>query len=494
MRYDPYRLVRAFDVSVSILDKSDVVYGGVVLSSKPHAKILKVDTTEALRMNGDIPKGGTNYPGSLLQEIFGADDSPIFADGEVLAVGQPIGLMVAKDSETTRRAARMVKVTYQELPAVLTMEVCSAFRVIQHEYLVLASTRGTTRSGCQDHCYMEPQGSIAIPGKNDELTIHTSTESANLHQLFTSAVLGIPAHKVERVGGAFGGKYTQSAPAGAWAAVAARVLNRPVKVVLKRAEDMLITGKRHPAMVKYRVGIDVTGMLRCAYLKVYLDGGYAIDASNVVTYMATALSDTCYSIPVMRAEGYALKTNKSNNTFIMKMNFNKNGGVRLSKEPIINDALLECWKECMKWSDFDELREEVDRFNKTSNHIKRGIAMSATRMGLAPPAANEQAAALVQISKDGSVAVTIGGVEMDRELITKCQHVASRALRACCEKLMVGLRPILKEEPDWRKAVLRAHKMRLPLQASEHIGHCTTPPVRPASFHRSIAVQENSRY
>ncbi|KAK6027535.1 hypothetical protein OSTOST_06432, partial [Ostertagia ostertagi] len=147
--------------------------------------------------------------------------------------------------------------------------------------------------------------------------------------------------QVERGGGAFGGKYTQSAPAGAWAALAARVLNRPVKV----------------------------------------------------TYMSTGLSDTCYSIPVMRAEGYALKTNKSNNTFvrgcglpqayfamngilchvahavnkplekIMKMKFNKNGGIRPSKEPILNDALLECWEECLKWSDFDELREEVDRFN-----------------------------------------------------------------------------------------------------------------------------------
>ncbi|KAK6010111.1 hypothetical protein OSTOST_24895, partial [Ostertagia ostertagi] len=74
----------------------------------------------------------------------------------------------------------------------------------------------------------------------------------------------------------------------------------------------------------------------------------------------------------------------------MKMKFNKNGGIRPSKEPILNDALLECWKECLKWSDFDELREEVDRFNKTSNHIKRGIAVSATRMGLASPGPNEQ--------------------------------------------------------------------------------------------------------
>ncbi|PIO52878.1 hypothetical protein TELCIR_25809, partial [Teladorsagia circumcincta] len=53
---------------------------------------------------------------------------------------------------------------------------------------------------------------------------------------------------------------------------------------------------------------------------------------------------------------------------------------------------------------------------------------------------------------------------------TQSPDVHGRAIMACCEKLMVGLRPILKEEPDWRKAVLRAYKMRIPLQASEHIG------------------------
>ncbi|KAK6033828.1 hypothetical protein COOONC_28665 [Cooperia oncophora] len=193
----------------------------------------------------------------------------------------------------------------------------------------------------------------------------------------------------------------------------------------------------------------------------------------------------------------------------MKMNFNRSGGLRLLKDTIPNDALLECWKECMNWSEFDELREEIDRFNKTSENVKRGIAMSATRMGIGHPGARPEAVALVQIFKDGSVAVMIGGIEVEQRLISKCQQVASRALRiptslitilganrdrntnggnhnggdhnggddiqgrailACCERLMAGLRPLLKEEGGWGKAVWKAYKMRIPLQASEYTG------------------------
>ncbi|KAK5974595.1 hypothetical protein GCK32_008413 [Trichostrongylus colubriformis] len=169
----------------------DVAYGGVVLSTEAHAKILKVDTETALKTNGvlgyvdinDIPKGGTNYPGSLLHEIFGADDTPMFADKEVLAVGQVIGLVVAKSPETARRAAKLVKIHYQQLPAVLTMEEAieqksyhlDPFQFGASEEMVENELskcdiviEGTTSLGGQDHCYMETQGSVAVPGKHDE--------------------------------------------------------------------------------------------------------------------------------------------------------------------------------------------------------------------------------------------------------------------------------------------------------------------------------------
>lgn len=549
-------------VYVNDMKIKDVVHAGFVLSSKAHAKILGIDTEEALHLDGvlgyvdvkDIPESGTNYPGKLPFNILGPDDCPVFAEEEVEAVGQVIGLVVAKDVGTVRRAAKLVKVRYEELPAILTMEEAiekksylfdpQHFGVDQDTVEEALSKcdivlEGTTRTGAQEHCYMETQSSIAIPGENDEWIIYASTQAINLLQLHTAAALGLPAHKVtvraKRIGGAFGGKCQQSLPPGVWSAVAAAALHRPVSVVLSRNEDMLITGKRHPAMVKYRVGLDSNGTLRCAYLKVYLDGGYAIDLSHMVTFLSAAVSNTCYRIPVMRAEGFTLKTNKSSNTAfrgfgapqaffamncilthaahtlkkpleqIMEMNFNKSGDTELLGYPILNDALLDCWKECLALSEFIKRRDEVDHFNKSSKSIKRGIAMGATRMGLTHSGAYEQASALVQIFLDGSVTISIGGIEMGQGLNTKCLQVASRALgipfsmitiidastdktcnapetggsqgadihgraiQACCERLMCGLRPILEEEPDWPRAVMKAYHMQLPLQASEHV-------------------------
>lgn len=131
--------------------------------------------------------------------------------------------------------------------------------------------------------------------------------------------------------------------------------------------------------------------------------------------------------------------------------------------------------------------------------------MSATRFPQTHDTIHEQAAALVQIYLDGSVAVSIGGVEMGQGLYTKCHQVAAKALgipmekitimesstdktanspetggsqgadihgktiMLCAQKLMVGLEPLLKAGKTWEEAVWEAHNLRLPLQASEHM-------------------------
>ncbi|CAJ0608812.1 unnamed protein product [Cylicocyclus nassatus] len=540
-----------------------LAHAAFVLSTQPHAKIAEIDTTRALEQEGvlgfisidDIPKGGTNNPGKLPINIYGPDDTPIFSGDEVNAVGQIIGMIVATDIIIARRAAKLVNVKYHlELPAIITMEdaiqeksyladpwIFGAEEDTVQEELAKSNivVEGQAQIGAQEHVYMETQSCVAIPGEDDEWVIHTSSQAPAAVQLHVSAALGIPAHKVivkvKRVGGAFGGKASQSIPAAVCAAVAANVLKRPVSVVMSRHEDMLITGKRHPAMIKYKVGVDPRGLLKSAHLQFYLDGGYSLDMSNMVTWLAAASSDACFYIPVMRSEGYTLKTNKNSNTAfrgfgipqayfamncilehvahavekpleeIQEMNFNRVGGTALLGYEIINDNLLDCWKECLKLSAFQEKRDEVDEFNKKSTNIKRGIALGTTRYALTHAGSAEQASALVQIYLDGTVAVSIGGVEMGQGLNTKCLQVASRALglpldmitiidsgtdktanapetggsqnadthgkavKVCCEKLLEVLEPVLKEEPDWRKAIIKAYAMKLKLQVSEHI-------------------------
>lgn len=84
-----------------------------------------------------------------------------------------------------------------------------------------------------------------------------AAQAATAYQHDIARSLGLPSHKVvchvKRVGGAFGGKETRFIPVTAAAAVAAREINRPVRIALDRHEDMDISGHRHPFFIKYKV-------------------------------------------------------------------------------------------------------------------------------------------------------------------------------------------------------------------------------------------------
>ncbi|VDM75158.1 unnamed protein product, partial [Strongylus vulgaris] len=189
--------------------------------------------------------------------------------------------------------------------------------------------------------------------------------------------------QTKRLGGAFGGKTSQSIPPAICAVIAANTLKKPVSVVLSRYEDMLITGKRHPSMIKYKVGTDTAGFLKCAHVQFYLDGGCSQDLSGMVTWLATTSFDGCFQVPVLRAEGYTLKTNKTSNTAFR--------GFGVPQAYFAMNSILE--------------------------HVAHAVGKRS-----------EEASALVQIYLDGTVAVSIGGVEMGQGLNTKCLQVASRAL------------------------------------------------------------------
>ena len=120
----------------------------------------------------------------------------------------------------------------------------------------------------QEHFYLETQAALAWVDESGSLFVQSSTQHPSETQEIVARVLGVRRHEVVvqclRMGGAFGGKEVQ---ANAWAAVAAlgaRKLRRPVRVRLTRAQDMAMTGKRHPFLARFDVGFDGDGKLRGA--------------------------------------------------------------------------------------------------------------------------------------------------------------------------------------------------------------------------------------
>src|SRR6185503_4451224 len=131
-------------------------------------------------------------------------------------------------------------------------------------------------------------------------------------------VLHVPVNHVvvqsPRMGGGFGGKETQAATFAALAALAAAKTNRAVRVRVNRDLDMMLTGKRHPFLAKYKVGFDAQGMLRAAKIELFSNGGWSLDLSLPVTDRAMFHLDNCYYIPNVEFSGRVAKTNLASNT------------------------------------------------------------------------------------------------------------------------------------------------------------------------------------
>ena len=171
------------------------LYGCYVLSTKGHAKVLWVDYSATLDMPGVVTKVDVDDMPSKESNRWGAvhSDEPFFADGEVFTVGQPIALIVATSPSCAAGAARAVKIEYEELPAVYTIEEAiekesffnwhreikkgnteEAFKTCDHVFT------GVSRMAGQEHFYLETNACLAIPKpEDDEMEIFSSTQNAN---------------------------------------------------------------------------------------------------------------------------------------------------------------------------------------------------------------------------------------------------------------------------------------------------------------------------
>ena len=303
----------------------------VVYSPHAHAKIISFDLNDAKKVPGvhavlcyrDIR--GKNQMGPVVK------DEPCLAADEVVCVGQAVFLITAETEEQCREAERKIKIDYQPLEAILTLD-----EAIKKNALLgpprnmlrgdpdaaLASSahviRGELRTGAQEHWYLETQICLCVPGEGDEISLYSSTQHPSETQSLAAGVLGVNrnevAVEVRRMGGAFGGKETQGNHAACWAALLCQATHRPVKLRLFRDDDQKITGKRHRFLSRYEAGFDKEGTLSALKVELNSDGGCAADLSFAILERAMLHADNCYFVPNFSVVGRAWKTNLPSNT------------------------------------------------------------------------------------------------------------------------------------------------------------------------------------
>jgi len=283
------------------------------LSERARARIVALELDAVRAAPGVVLVLAGRDPGASVDiSPVHAGDEPVLPTDEVAYCGQPIFVVAAETREQARRAARLARVVYEDLPAVLTIEraraahsgfVCEPLRLERgavEQALATAPRRlaGRMRIAGQEHFYLEGQVALAVPGVEGEMLVWSSTQHPTETQLLVARALDLPMAAVtvrcRRLGGGFGGKETQANLFAVLAALVARRTGRPAKLRPDRDEDMIVTGKRHDFLAEYEVGFDPDGRIHAVRATLAARCGFSADLSGPVTDRALFHADNAY--------------------------------------------------------------------------------------------------------------------------------------------------------------------------------------------------------
>ena len=418
----------------------------------------------------DIP--GSNDVGPIQH------DDPVFADGLVQFVGQPVFAVAATSVNAARRAARLAIYDIEPLPPILTIADAMAAQsfVLPPVHVTRGDAaaalaraprrlQGAIEAGGQDHFYLEGQIALAIPREHGGMHVHTSTQHPGEVQHMVAHVLGLAAHDVvvecRRMGGGFGGKETQMSLFACAAALVARRTGRAAKLRLDRDDDMRSTGKRHAFAYQYDVGFDADGRILGLDLTLASRCGFSADLSGPVNDRAVFHCDNTYWLPDVALHSFRCKTNTVSDTA-----FRGFGGPQgmfpiehiideiahaLGRDPldvrlvnlygtsthnvtpygmVVEDNIApELIAQLAAASRYRERRAEINAWNDANPVIKRGIALTPVKFGISFTATYyNQAGALLHLYNDGTMLLNHGGTEMGQGLFTKVAQIVAQEL------------------------------------------------------------------
>ncbi len=474
-----------------IPEPTGLLHAALGMTQRAHARIAHMDLSAVEAYPGVIAVlTARDMPASNDISSAHLHDEPVLAEGKVEFYGQAAFAVVAETRAAARKAARLAKIEYEDLPHFVDVKsarangaglVTKPLRLARGDAATgLANApnrlRGQMEIGGQEHFYLEGHIALAIPGEDDEMTVWSSTQHPSEIQDMVSHVLGVPANavtvNVRRMGGGFGGKETQGAQFACIAAVAARKTGRAVKFRLDRDEDMAGTGKRHDFVVDYDIGYDDDGRIEAVKATFAARCGYSADLSGPVTDRALFHADNAYFYPHVELFSEPLKTNTVSNTAfrgfggpqglvgaerfieevayavgkdpleIRKLNFYGETGSGRDVTPyhqtVEDNIMPRIVAELEESSNYQARRANIIEFNKTSKVIRKGIALTPVKFGISfTLTAFNQAGALVHVYKDGSIHLNHGGTEMGQGLYTKVAQVLADSFQVDIEQVKI---------------------------------------------------------
>ena len=466
--------------SAQFVDDQDrpenMLFAAVLPAPINHGRIRSVDVEPARTAPGVVAVllaadvKGLNQFGTIVA------DETVLAAEIVEYMGQPLALVVAESLRQAHNAVEKIKVDLEPLPAVT--DPLQAF----NQGMILGTPRtfvlgdveaawpqcrlivqGRCDIGGQEHVYLETQRSRAVPLEGGRMRVFSSTQAPSLVQRALARLLGLPQHDVEvdvrRLGGGFGGKEDQATLWACLAALAAQHTLRPVELVLSRSEDMRMTGKRHPYVAFYKMGLSADGVILAYEVSFYQNAGCTTDLSPAILERTLFHCTNAYYVANVHAFAVSCKTHLPSNTAfrgfggpqamfvieaaiceaaeklsmpteaIQKKNLLQDGDVFPYGQQATEIPLSACWQKAEADFAWQSWKERVSDYNQKQCRYKKGLAVMPICFGISfTNTLLNQSSALVHVYLDGSVAITIGGVEMGQGLNAKVARIAARAL------------------------------------------------------------------
>jgi CO/xanthine dehydrogenase Mo-binding subunit len=309
----------------------EMIYGATVRSAVPRGRIKNISFEGNIPWDEftiatakDIP--GENYVALIL------NDQPYLADEVVNHTEEAIVLLAHPNKYLLEEARRNVRVEYEELPAIFTLEdSVNKKEIIWGEDNVFKSflvdkgnvdeawatsdliVEGEYFTGAQEQLYIENNGVIAIANEREGVTVWGSMQCPYYVHKALIKLFALPEDKVRVIqtetGGGFGGKEEYPSMIAGHAALLSLKSGKPVKIIYDRAEDMVATTKRHPSRTRHKTAVTKDGKLVAMDIEFVIDGGAYCTLSPVVLSRGTIHAAGPYFCPNVRIRSRAVATN-----------------------------------------------------------------------------------------------------------------------------------------------------------------------------------------
>lgn len=435
-----------------------MLFATTVRCPHPHAKIISIEREQAEQYPGVVMViTADNIPGIPSQY----KQKPILVPEVVRYEGEGVALVVADSKDTAAEAAKLVKVIYEELPAVTSAEAAladGAQKIYDDGNLLCKykAGKGNVEEGFSkadyifekeyrtqrvDHTPIETEAAIAVP-TTEGMTVYAPTNDAYKARLLIAETLGYRENQVRfitpSIGGSFGAKNYDAGLIGSRAALAASLTGKPVKMIFTREESMIEGTKRHPYICKYKVGVTKSGSITAMEIDLLGDGGAYLSKSHPVATRTLIEATGPYNMPNVKSSVVLAFTNNTYSDAMRgfgspqvdfasevlmdeiacelgfdplefkKMNHIKENDISGVGQVMTDVSLEKCVAEAEKASNWKVRKEELARERNKGGSKVRGIGFALIHRGEAFGAAGQgidTAEVQLLVNNDGGITI-----------------------------------------------------------------------------------------